>query len=247
MQDETDLYLQSPLVEEGDYYCIFENENNSWCISTDSPMLNAGWTYSQKFDKVSVTLADKTSQPLNYYMITLLPYIQPYFQFTSIFNIQALYYNQWVAELKQFKAQAAFYGIYNFYGQICGGIGYNHDAITATTYMKSQFMQCSKTILDNLFDQTGVWTGPDAKWFENCAKTPSVQADFNTWNILPAVQQQIWIGTNYAHSAVYCYALPVVGTKGSSLNAISQRAYNNLGSYWFDKYSSSDQQESPFR
>ena len=61
MQDETDLYLQSPLVEEGDYYCIFENENNSWCISTDSPMLNAGWTYSQKFDKVSVTLADKTS------------------------------------------------------------------------------------------------------------------------------------------------------------------------------------------
>jgi len=46
VQDETDLFLQSPLVEVGDYTCIFENENNSWCVSTDTPMLNAGWTYS---------------------------------------------------------------------------------------------------------------------------------------------------------------------------------------------------------
>ena len=104
--------------------------------------------------------------------------------------------------------------------------------------MKSQFMQCSKTILGNLFDQTGVWTGPDAKWFENCGKTPSVQADFNTWNILPAVQQQIWIGTNYAKSEVYCYALPVVGTKSSSFNIFFKMAYNKLGSYFLDKYQS---------
>ena len=93
VQDETDLFLQSPLVEAEDFLCLFENENNSWCVSTDTPMLNAGWTYSQKFDKVSVTLADGTSSPLNYYIITLLPYIQPYFKFTSVFNISALYFN----------------------------------------------------------------------------------------------------------------------------------------------------------
>jgi len=54
--------------------------------------------------------------------------------------------------MKQFKAQMALYGMYNFYGQVCGGIGYNHDAITASVLMKSQYMQCSKTLLGNIFD-----------------------------------------------------------------------------------------------
>lgn len=90
----------NPLMEDGDSYCFFENENNSWCVSTDAPMLNAGWTYTQKFDKVNVPLTDGTTEPLNYYSITLLPYLQPYFKATSVFNIQALYFNQWVFELK---------------------------------------------------------------------------------------------------------------------------------------------------
>ena len=56
--------------------------------------------YEQKFDKVNVPLTDGTTEPLNYYSITLLPYLQPYFKATSVFNIQALYFNQWVFELK---------------------------------------------------------------------------------------------------------------------------------------------------
>jgi len=94
-------------------------------------MLNAGWTYTQKFDKVNVALTDGTTEPLNYYSITLLPYLQPSFKMTSVFNIQALYFNQWVFDLKQFKIQAAFYFIYNYYGQVCGGVGHNRDAVTA--------------------------------------------------------------------------------------------------------------------
>jgi hypothetical protein len=81
VQDETDMFLQSPFVEAatGDLKCLFKNENNSWCLSTETPMMNAGWTYAQKFDKVSIKNADGTAGTLNYYMITLLPYIQPYF------------------------------------------------------------------------------------------------------------------------------------------------------------------------
>jgi hypothetical protein len=93
-------------------------------------------------------------------------------------------------------------------------------------------MQCSKTIIGDLFDQTGVWTGPDAKWFENCGKTPIVQADFNTWNLFAAVSQQIKWGTAYPNSEVYCHPLPVVGSKGSALNEFTRLAFNRFGSYW---------------
>lgn len=90
----------NPLKAEGDSYCIFEDENNSWCLSTDAPMLNAGWTYTQKFDKVNVVMTDGTTDPLNFFTLTLLPYAQPSFKFTSVFNISRLYFNQWVVELK---------------------------------------------------------------------------------------------------------------------------------------------------
>ena len=64
-----------------------------------------------------------------------------------------------VAEFKQFKAQLAFNYIYNFFGQVCGGIGYNTDAMTASIYMRSNFWQCSKVVIGDIADYSGQWTG----------------------------------------------------------------------------------------
>jgi hypothetical protein len=34
---------RSPRVEGCDPFCLFENDNNSWCFLMDPPMLRAGW------------------------------------------------------------------------------------------------------------------------------------------------------------------------------------------------------------
>lgn len=45
--------------------CIFEDDNNRWCLTTTSPMLKAGWQWEQ------------TSDSSTYWTIQLQPYLEP--------------------------------------------------------------------------------------------------------------------------------------------------------------------------
>jgi len=63
--------LRSPLVKDTDCgrYCFFENENDSWCISTTPPMVRIGWDIFQTFAKTT----DKI--PVKSYRVSYEPFI----------------------------------------------------------------------------------------------------------------------------------------------------------------------------
>jgi hypothetical protein len=61
VDEQGQLIEQRPVVlDSGDNWCIFKNNDDGWCITTDSPMLNIGWTYSQKFATTPVTQSTGT-------------------------------------------------------------------------------------------------------------------------------------------------------------------------------------------
>ena len=45
---------QKPTVrgEECEQKCFFKNDLNSWCIETESPIVEIGWTYSQTYNSI---------------------------------------------------------------------------------------------------------------------------------------------------------------------------------------------------
>lgn len=53
-------------------FCLFENENNSWCFLADPPALRVGWNWGQTFGED--TAEDGTTP--KYWQIEFIPYIE---------------------------------------------------------------------------------------------------------------------------------------------------------------------------
>lgn len=71
--------------------------------------------------------------------MTLLPYIKGYFSLKSVFDIERLYYNELSAKLSEAKWEGAVYLTFNGDGDVCPGLGWNHDAVKIAIAMKSHF------------------------------------------------------------------------------------------------------------
>jgi len=77
--------------------------------------------------------------------------------------------------------------------------------------MIHNMMNCTKTLLKNLWSVEGVWTGNSAKLFEDCEWSqndseddPEVELDFTTWEILEKKSDQLFLGTVDPESVTYC-------------------------------------------
>lgn len=44
---------QNPLVQECEKKCIFENDDNSWCIDATPPFIKIGWDWEQASGRTS--------------------------------------------------------------------------------------------------------------------------------------------------------------------------------------------------
>jgi len=95
-------------------------------------------------------------------------------------------------------------------------MSYDRSAIKVKITHRSEYMNCSKTIVKNLWDIENVWTGKYAKWFEECARSqagkttsadPQVTATFWEKEFWEAVKEWIWIGTVDPTSVSFCYTI----------------------------------------
>lgn len=104
---------------------------------------------------------------MNYFRLTLLPYVQAYFDMNSILDITRLYYNDFNVEFAKAKLESAFYLTFNGKGEVCPGLGWNHDAADLKLSMTSHFDECSKILIDNIGPGAlmGIFRGEDAKYF----------------------------------------------------------------------------------
>lgn len=175
-------------------------------MEADTPNLQIGWTYDQVFDTVEVD--EDAGTTMNYFTVTLLPYIQAYLSFNSVYDLERLYYNDFTVELAKTKYELALYLTFNGDGDVCPGLGWNHDAADLAVSMISHFAECSKVIVYDIGTNEGIWRGDDAKWFETCTNSDDVTADFTTWNFYESLQNTIYLGTREADSVDHCYHFP---------------------------------------
>ena len=147
--------------------CIFENDNNSWCFATTPPMVVIGWDWDNQFS-LSNNTYNSSYEQVKFYNWVLSPYteIQAYLQ--SLYDIEMLFYNEFSASLRKFKANTWFSVIINGNFQICGGFGYATQIIELELILALKFIDCYKTFLQDLCDFTTTWTGYEAKWLDEC-------------------------------------------------------------------------------
>jgi hypothetical protein len=229
---------QAPRVEECEEKCFFKNDNNSWCLSVATPVLQIGWTYEQNFD---IFEDEDTGAEMNYFTLKLLTYAQGYLDINSIYDIKNLYYNDFNVLFPKTKFEYSWMLTFNGDGQICPGMGWSHDAIDLSLSMTSHFDQCSKVIIDQLGAWTS-WKGDDAKWFQECEDSEDVEMDLTTWNFEESRQNNIIYGTQYPASVMHCYDFPGEifpfslifnnqGPNGASLKSYEQTILNNFAKY----------------
>lgn len=100
--------------------CVFEDNINSWCFETTTPHLKIGWEYDQTYGET------ETEDPVKYYQLQFLPYVQGYFFMRSIFNVEFMYFNDFLIDLQRFKMNIFLSSIVNSKWQYCFGMGYEN-------------------------------------------------------------------------------------------------------------------------
>lgn len=76
--------------------------------------------------------------------------------------------NDFSMALTKFNATTFANLIINSNWEYCLGVGYKTEEIALDINLAVQFVDCYKIILKDLCDFTTVWSGYEAKWFEEC-------------------------------------------------------------------------------
>lgn len=170
---------------------------------------------------------------MNFFRLTLLPYVQGYFNIASIFDIDRLYYQDLTAEFTKSKLELALYLTFSGDADVCPGLGWNHDAVDIKVSMDSHFDECSKVLINDIGSWEGVFKGKDAKWFETCVDSDDVTADFTTWNFYDKVQDTIVYGTREPDSVMHCFKIPILSSTAASnpIDMMSKIAFSRVGNY----------------
>ena len=80
--------------------------------------------------------------------------------------------------------------------QFCGGVGYESERIYALWKLKLRFYNCSKAIIDDVFDWSSSWTGNDALALEDCDYNDGNWITLWDYNLLEDTIDPIaWTGT----------------------------------------------------
>ena len=197
------------------------------------PLVTAGWAYQQT---ASVT-TDTT--PVKYYQIQLLPFVDFFLDIKSIFNIKRLWYNEFNALLAKNRWNIFISSIMSWNYKWCMGIGFDRDVTELNINMKNTFMKCSKTIWYDFCQTYNIWTGPEAKWFDDCAQTTQAVMDLTTWRYFDKVTKNIWLGSISAKSPTACKTLPLIGKtqsgEDSALQKYAKMSYSRYLDYFWNK------------
>lgn len=66
--------------------------------------------------------------------------------------------------------------------QVCFGVGYALQPITARLNMNYYFLNCKKSIILNMGDYKTSWVGKDAKWIDECVP-PDISPIITMFNV----------------------------------------------------------------
>lgn len=158
----------------------------------------------------------------------------------SLLNIERLYNNSFIVDIPKFKYSFFLNFIVNGEFQICWGMGWNNDAITCSLEMEHKFMTCFKTLIRDICGFYNIYSGPEAKIFEECemSDTTDAYAEFVTWEWVAENVDKIWGGSVAPDSAEYCQDLGGLSEWKRNKNGGSayMQTLSNIGNYFWDTY-----------
>ena len=147
-----------------DDLCIFKNGWDQWCFSTITPMARLGIEWEQTYDTT-----DRNVTPvLEYYQMEFKPYVDSQIYVKMTFHIEKVTIIELLFDIPSFITSLIGSFSINSQWSACGGAGYESERIYAYWKLKLRFYNCSKALIDNVFDWSSNWTGNDALALEDC-------------------------------------------------------------------------------
>ena len=131
--------------------------------------------------------------------------------------------------------------IINSRWQSCWGTGITNDLIEMAISTAMKFPDCYKTIIADMCDFSGSWTGYDAKYIDECDKSNDATIELNTVTFRDARDHKVMTGTVFPESQMFCTQLPLTTdpwkySNPSSVELFARSAYSTVGNYFYDRY-----------
>jgi hypothetical protein len=83
-------------------------------------------------------------------------------------DISRLYFNEFIADMPEWKLIWFFNIILNQDYKMCWGTGWEHEAVQLSLQMEQNWVDCYKNIIDDICSFDGVWKGIYAQMFPVC-------------------------------------------------------------------------------
>lgn len=178
--------------------------------------------------------------PIKYYQVEMHPYYEAQLYINSIFNMERLWYNEFIVDLAKFRQNYFFSLIVNGNLQYCWGDGYEIEAVDMSLSTSMKFMDCYKTVISDICQWKFNWSGIDAKWFDECSKSSDAQVDIKTYEYREAKDDFLRGGTVYPTSVSYCRQLPgtteAVAASSNPIDSFARMSYTMMGNYIKNNY-----------
>ena len=114
--------------------------------------------------------------------------------------------NEITFSLDQFKTNVFLSLILNEEFDVCPGAGWESEVVLFKLLYAMKFWNCSKTLINDLADFSGTWTGYEAKYFEECSQSNNADIELIEKTYRDAKTDIVWIGTADAKSNMYCFS-----------------------------------------
>lgn len=103
--------VEAPKLKLGtdDDLCLFKDRDDSWCLTAEAPMVEAGWEWEQSF----TTTPSSDAPVVEYYQVSLQPFIEIQANFDSRLEIHNIWVNNLTASLDKFKTNLFISLIFN--------------------------------------------------------------------------------------------------------------------------------------
>ena len=159
--------------------CLFEDDNNSWCFESTSPMMEMGWNWDQSVDDT-------------YWNVQFKPYIENQLSLTSNFVVERLITSSFIIEIEKFLANTFYSFLFDNTGQVCMGFGLESEDINLEMTFQFQFVDCYKILVEDLANPRIAIAGEDALFVDSCEPSSGAgPISLQAWDIATAFDMDV--------------------------------------------------------
>lgn len=100
-----------------------------------------------------------------------------------------------VFDLGKFKTKVFYSGIFKTTGQVCGGFGWESEAVQLKLSTLFDFQDCYKTMISDLCNWSSTFNNKDSKWIDSCTPSSSPgPVTLKNWVLTDGLTNQSLIG-----------------------------------------------------